>query len=214
MKRTKWYVAAIMLFAATIIVAGCKKEKDENSEIESVSKHGTVDLGGASTSGLSVLSISGESDVKNSGFDIDMPKEAMLDVIMVNNAAGDVVMLYRGKFNETIAINSQSTAMALVTMHPFFAQISLNDYEQLRSIVISQESFSALVQEVERSVARMNPIYDTTNEELNSALEDVIIDVVQYLGQEKASKSGSKNTARQNRSNQTQLLTHTEPAFQ
>ena len=132
--------------------------------------------------------------MNNSGFDIDMPKEATLDVIMVNNAAGDVVMLYRGKYNETIAINSQSTAMALVTMHPFFAQISLNDYEQLRSIVISQESFSALVREVERSVARMNPIYDTTNEELNSALEDVIIDVVQYLGQEKASKSGSKNT--------------------
>ena len=32
MKRTKWYVAAIMLFAATIIVAGCKKEKDEITE--------------------------------------------------------------------------------------------------------------------------------------------------------------------------------------
>ncbi len=32
MKRTKWYIAAIMLFAATIIVAGCKKEKDEITE--------------------------------------------------------------------------------------------------------------------------------------------------------------------------------------
>ena len=183
-------MVACLLFG--LVAVSCHKE-DEN-ELKSVSKHGTVDLNGASASGLSVLSPCGESDVSNGGFDVDMPKDATLDVIMVNNAAGDVVMLYRGKYNEAIAINSQSTAIALVTLHPFFAQISLDDYEQLRSIVISQESFSALVQEVERSVARMNPIYDTTNGELRSVLEDVIIDVVQYLGQEKALKSGSKNT--------------------
>ena len=192
-KKNTWRIlglVACLLFG--LVTVSCHKE--EETELKSVSKHGTVDLNGASASGLSVLSPCGESDVSNGGFDIDMPKEATLDVIMVNNAAGDVVMLYRGKYNETIAINSQSTAMALVTMHPFFAQISLDDYEQLRSIVISQESFSALVREVERSVARMNPIFDTTNVVLNSVLEDVIIDVVHYLGQEKASKSGCKNT--------------------
>ena len=192
-KKYTWRIlglVACLLFG--LVTVSCHKE--EETELVSVSKHGTVDLNGASASGLSVLSPCGESDVSNGGFDVDMPKDATLDVIMVNNAAGDVVMLYRGKYNEAIAINSQSTAIALVTLHPFFAQISLDDYEQLRSIVISQESFSALVQEVERSVARMNPIYDTTNGELRSVLEDVISDVVQYLGQEKASKSGSKNT--------------------
>lgn len=180
---------ACLLFG--LVAVSCQKEKPE---LESVVKHGTIDLNGMSVSGLSVLSPCGESDVNNGGFDIDMPKEATLDVIMVNNTAGDVVMLYRGKYDETIAINSQSTAIALVTLHPFFAQIRLDDYEQLRSIVVSQESFGKLVREVERSVARMSPIYDTTNVELCSALEDVISDVIQYLGQEKASKSGSKNT--------------------
>ena len=192
-KKYTWRIlglVACLLFG--LVTVSCHKE--EETELVSVSKHGTVDLNGASASGLSVLSPCGESDVRNGGFDVDMPKDATLDVIMVNNAAGDVVMLYRGKYNEAIAINSQSTAIALVTLHPFFAQISLDDYEQLRTIVISQESFGKLVQEVERSVARMNPIYDTTNEVLNSALEDVISDVVQYLGQENTSKNGSKNT--------------------
>ena len=185
-------VTAISLLTfAVFFVTGCHKEENDN-ELKSITRHGTIDAGQVSTSGLTVISMSGETDLSGNTFDIDVPQEADLNLLLVTNEAGDPIMLYRERSGQTVAINSQTTAMALVTMYPLFASANLDDYEQLETYVKQQESFNSLVIEVERSISQKRSVYDTTNAALFESLTQVLDDVVQAMS-EGSKAAGSKN---------------------
>ena len=126
-----WLTACLLL---TLFAVSCTKEKEE-SLLKHVSRHGTIDVSGISTSGMLVNSFCGESQVKKNDFDLDMPQEAQLNTITVTNGAGSVMLLYRDKADADIVINIQSTALALVTMHPLFAPILGDDFERLKSLI-------------------------------------------------------------------------------
>lgn len=185
-------VTAISLLTfAVFFVTGCHKEENDN-ELKSITRHGTIDAGQVSTSSLTVISMSGETDLSGSSFDIDVPQEADLNLLLVTNEAGDPIMLYRERSGQTVAINSQTTAMALVTMYPLFASANLDDYEQLETYVMQQESFNSLVIEVERSISQKRSVYDTTNAALFESLTQVLDDVVQAMS-DGSKAAGSKN---------------------
>lgn len=175
----------------TLFAVSCTKEKEE-SLLKHVSRHGTIDVSGISTSGMLVNSFCGESQVKKNDFDLDMPQEAQLNTITVTNGAGSVMLLYRDKADADIVINIQSTALALVTMHPLFAPILGDDFQRLKSLILSQPSFDLLYYEVERTVKRKIPILKTENTALLIALEKVLADVLHALEQQEAG-SDSKN---------------------
>ena len=87
MRKTfiKFSLVGILAFVM-VLLTSCKKDEEDEILIKPVQKHGTVDIGGSSVSGLTVMSLCGESQVGTGGFDLDMPEAADLNVIFVTNS--------------------------------------------------------------------------------------------------------------------------------
>lgn len=177
MKKVTKAVAAIMLITTMFCAAGCTKPDDSNnngndSPIETNLMDGSIE-GIMDFNGLSIETMYDEFALNGKNFAVEIADSDIPQFIAVTDADTNCYMLYRGRLdkNVPVVIDANSTALALVTMHPVLGPIvDADEYSQLLGIIQSNSHFDALKQGVASAIAAKRPVSDTTNREIMDAL--------------------------------------------
>lgn len=97
----------------------------------------------------------------------------------VGDDDGNVYMLAREvvENHDRITIDATSTAIALVTMHPLFALATEDEYQQLKSMILSSACYADFYAEVEEAIQSGRPLYDGANDDLLVAISNLMEDL-------------------------------------
>ena len=95
--------------------------------------------------------------------------------MLVTDENENFILLGRDTYSsdDNILINAESSAIALVSLHPLLAPIGSNDYDKLVQLIINTPSFTKLLAEVENSIKERKDLFDTQNIPLLIALNNV-----------------------------------------
>lgn len=173
MRLNKLFIGLLAMFS---LLTSCEEPIENNDlEFETRLSNGSVSIENGNTSNLSVASLIDESSLSNGSFSVEVFDNDLPQLLMVTNNNDDVVMLYKGVIpeNGNIEINAHSTATAMLTFNPAFAEIVGANYQEMVNVFTSASSFPAFLSEVENSIAQNKAIYDTTNTNLISAAQEV-----------------------------------------
>ena len=88
------------------------------------------------------------------------------------------------KNNKDIVLDSHSTTLALITLHPIFSSCDINEYPELISFIESNSNFEKVYKEVDKVVKQKRNIYDNENTELLLALNDLYEDIFGEINEE------------------------------
>jgi hypothetical protein len=134
-----------------------------------------------------VESIYGKENIQNGLFDSSLDDtvndDSELVLYFLKNSEGKVVMMSRviNDSKKDLVINSETTALALVTMHPFFAMLPENEFDEMSELIKEQESFSALKISIESVIRSGSDLLSENNTDIKSALEDIFNDLQEIL---------------------------------
>lgn len=177
MRLNKLFIVLLAMFS---LLTSCEEPIENNNEnndleFETRLSNGSVSIENGNTSNLSVASLIDESSLSNGSFSVEVFDNNSPQLLMVTNANDEVIMLYRDIIpeNGNIEINAHSTATAMLTFNPAFAEIVGANYQEMVNVFTSASSFPAFLSEVENSIAQNKAIYDTTNTNLISAAQEV-----------------------------------------
>lgn len=100
-------------------------------------------------------------------------------LVMLIAENGDVLMMIRGAFeeNKTYVLNAETSALAMVTLHPLFAPVPADAYGALETFIKSSAFYQPFLNEVTKAVSRGKSLYDTGNTELMSAFSTLMDDL-------------------------------------
>lgn len=151
-------------------VNGVQEGNDENMEI---SLRGKISMpqSDVSFSGCKVTTITKEITLnENSDFEIPSLVNNCVQSFFVNDG-NNVYLMARIPTNleRNLILDAQSTAIALVTMHPLFAAIKADEYEEVVQMITNCNSYTNLLGEVEKAIEAKRNIYDDTNEDMLQA---------------------------------------------
>ena len=107
--------------------------------------------------------------ITNNSFSIQSPQDDVLpQLITVNDKNGNTIMMARDFYssNQPYEINANTTALALITLHPLFALIEKDHFDELIAMIQQSPQYSTFVAEVEKSIENQKDIFDTNNTEL------------------------------------------------
>lgn len=177
MKKNTKVLAALMLTISVFLAIGCSKTDGPNNGendtlIPTISINGSIceDL---DIAGLSVETMHDIVVLNGKDFAIEVADCNIPQFIAVTDADTNIYMLYRGwvTCENSIVIDANSTALALITMHPVLGPIvNIDEYNQLIDIIESNSYFNGLKQGVASAIAAKRPVSDTTNREIMDAL--------------------------------------------
>ena len=196
----KKYWLYLVLMCITVFTS-CK---NDSSLSEDESKYnGMVELPDNDTYYL--VSTCGKVEINDGKFYLEPQEQVGADTrsklapYFIENSAGDVVLMARDVTNSTstLVIDSKSTAIALVIMHPLFTMIHEEELEEVKQIIIGLDSYSALEQEVKSVIMSGGGLLSSSNTKVMDALEKVFEQLQQMLDEnhkyvEDASKIGSR----------------------
>lgn len=196
MKKSYIFIM-VAIFAAMSALVSCQKHAGGNSstpeipeEPEVPTNTPTVISGAISEAvdynGLDIVSIGGEAEINNNSFQVSSYANDNVQTFAIADDDNNVYLLSRESLTggSGITIDAQTTALALVTMHPLFSPVKADDYNTVKSIITESSKFDALLQEVEKSIAEKRDIFDVDNEELLIALSNLMEDISAVVNEE------------------------------
>lgn len=193
MKKT-W----ILTLAFLLVLVSCSKDSDSEVVKEELPQGTIVGLPD-DTDDYYVESIYGKEEVENGKFDSSLDGtndgDSELVLFFLKNSKGKVVMMARDldESGKNLVINSETTALALITMHPFFAMLPENEFSEMSDLIKSQASFSTLKASIESVISSDGYLLSEDNTEIASALEDVFNELQKILDDNQAeSEANSK----------------------
>lgn len=101
-------------------------------------------------------------------------------LVIVRNNLGNIILMARDCYTQgkNVKIDAQSTAIALITLHPLFAPITIKNYPDLVNLILRSEYYPKLYEEVQNSIQKGQDIFDTNNNiPLNMAMQNVLRDL-------------------------------------
>lgn len=171
----------LSLALSTAIISGCYTniiDLDAGKKTEATKQiTAAVDMSALENiSGLTVESLYDSQTVSESGNDVTVIDNGLPQLVLVKDGNDNFVMMARDYCDNdgNMEINVQSTALALVTMHPLFAPTKAPAFHEVKTMIASDEAFGTLCNEVAASVSDGRDIFDTGNSGLVSALNDVL----------------------------------------
>lgn len=192
------------LYLVLMCVAVFTSCKNDPSLPEDKSKYnGMVELPDNDTYYL--MSTCGKVEIKDGKFYLEPQEQVGADTqskltpYFIENSAGEVVLMARDvtKSTGTLVIDSKSTALALVIMHPFFTMIHEEELEDIKEIITGLDSYPALEQEVKSVIMSGGDLLSSSNTKIMSALEKVFEQLQQMLDENhKYVEDGSKAESR------------------
>lgn len=187
MKKIHYCIITTLLAVIVTLVACHENIIDEtyaeNNEgkIEKIIVRGNVD---SDIKNLSVQTILETELINQKNFEISSVASEMPQLFYVDDINGNTILMARGFYNsnQIVDINSQTTTIALVTLHPLFAPITGNDFTELVSLIKASSCYQDLYEEVDKSIRNGQNIFDTSNIELLLALSNLFEDLCSYSG--------------------------------
>ena len=134
---------------------------------------GKIKIGGNDFSGVvGVETFSSVGTVNGSDFEINTKNTGKPMLVVCSNASDEITFIYRGRLSSTtpIEINERTTAVALLSLHPVFWSMNLDDYGQFSEQVSKLKGFSRLVEEVKTLIGSNRNLMSTSNESLIAAM--------------------------------------------
>ena len=187
MRKTTKVLAALLLTISVILSQGCRKTDDPNNEGND-SQNRTIN-GSISRdldiSGLFVETMYDKVALNGENFAVEVADCDIPQFIAVTDAETNIYMLYRGWVSDEnpIVIDDNSTALALVTMHPVLGPIvDPEEYSQLMEIIEGNSHYIELRQSVASAIATHRPVSDTTNMEVMDALYGFFEELTELAG--------------------------------
>lgn len=194
MKKTLMFsIRLTAAFMAFLSFAACYENVINDVEEKEVSLKGEIRLSFdnvPSFDDCNVLTSTQTIPLNASSFEITINKSSLLQTFMVVEG-DDVYMMARSlaQNNGLIEITEESTALALVSMHPLFAPLQGVPYDQLVALIHASEKYDALYSAVSKTIYAKRNLFDETNEELLIALSDMfesiaveVEDDIEYSG--------------------------------
>lgn len=141
--------------------------------------------------GCELICAGGITEIIDGVFQVNSYLNDNVQTFVVADDSYNVYLLSRMSVDQgsNIRIDSYTTAVALVTLHPLFAPIKSNEYDEVVNIITSSSKFENLHNEVKNTVARRQDIFDVDNEALLLALNDLMEDISDETNNENFSDS-------------------------
>ena len=141
--------------------------------------------------GCELICAGGITEIIDGVFQVNSYVNDNVQTFVVADDSYNVYLLSRMSVDQgsNIRIDSYTTAVALVTLHPLFAPIKSNEYDEVVNIITSSSKFENLHNEVKNTVVRRQDIFDVDNEALLLALNDLMEDISDETNNENFSDS-------------------------
>lgn len=184
MKRVSVIIIAMALLTTSLLVACHTNVIDETaggSESSEEKLSGSINIGSGNNltwDDCSITTISGESPLVNGGFNINASINEKTQTFIVGDDANTYLMCRTPlQAGQNVEINVQSTAIAMVTLHPLFSPVGKDDYQALVGLITSCSHYNAFYNEVEKAVNNKQNLYDEANNDLLVAFSDLMEDI-------------------------------------
>ena len=189
-----------------ISLVGCSnKDELEESKTENKEEGQNVKLIG-SVNGLPVgkdnyyvESIYGKIKLDNGSFSTDLnelaEEKTELVLFFVKNESGEIVMMARAKddVDKGVKIDSESTAIALVLMHPFFSLLPEEEYDEMVELIKGVSSFFVLKENIQTITNVGGNLLSENCIAIQIALESVFEELQQLLDKNENIQSNSRS---------------------
>lgn len=172
MKRAYILITAAIIVALGMLVSCYENVIDETGIIgnELITVEGTLDVPAechALYTDSEIISLGGIADIEDGRFEIEAYYNNNVQTFVV--AENDEVYLMSRipvKPKQQIELSAQSTAIAMVTLHPLFSPIVRTDYAALTDLIIESPKYQDFYNEVEKAIIEKRHLYDESNEDL------------------------------------------------
>lgn len=201
------HLKLLALFAMTAFLWSCETPQNPVPEGERPGPSVSVGLGGGSAAGSAdintvitvgvnietdngddlndcqITTLSGEAVISDTNGSTETLSTRQTQTFFVNDESDNVIMMSRRQGNNqtNVTINSISTAIAMVTLHPLFAPLKGEEYDELVRMIENSRYFPDLLMQVENAIYYKNDIFDVNNQELmvnlSNLLEDLCLDL-------------------------------------
>ena len=122
-------------------------------------------------------------------------KSEKVQTFYLSNDNDEVYLISRvsdTKANKDMSFDIRNTAMAYVTLHPFFAHVDSTAYQVLTEAIGMNEHFTPLYNEVARLVKQKKDLYAEDNTQLVQALNTLLDDMIDLSPENRDSLAGSR----------------------
>lgn len=178
-------VRSVSLFALMMLTMSCKygifyeyNKADATVDNKLITVEGTLDLPFEDTSlynDCNVLSIGSNVNVDDGKFEIAAYSNDKVQTFIVENN-NEVYLISRTPIlnGQSIDLSVQSTAIAMVTMHPLFSPVGKKDYATLTNLIIGSPKYQDFYDEVAKSISNKRHLYDESNEDMLIAFSNLM----------------------------------------
>lgn len=181
MKRTYIFIITAIIAAMGALVACHENIIDETDGIvenKLVTVGGTLNLPLEDTSlynDCNILSIDGIANIDDGKFEIGAYFNDKVQTFIVENN-NEVYLMSRTPIinGQSIDLSIQSTAIAMVTMHPLFSPVGREDYATLTNLIIESPKYQEFYDEVAKSISNKRHLYDESNEDMLIAFSNLM----------------------------------------
>lgn len=185
MKKINWFVWITMIATMGALFACSDSDDNDNGgtppPIEGntlMTVKGTIDLPeetGNLYEDCKIVSPESEANLSDGDFELDGYYNNTVQTFFVGDE-NHIYMLNRTPISsgKKVEMNVESTAIAMVTLHPLFASVDREDYATLLSFITSSDKYQAFYNEVEKCVVNKRPLYDDNNNDLIIAFSNLV----------------------------------------
>ena len=175
MKRTYIFIITVII-AVMGALAACHEniidETDSSVENKLITVEGTLNLPLEDTSlynDYNILSIGGVANIDDGKFEVDAYLNDKVQTFIVEHNNEIYLMSRTPLLNgQSIELSVQSTAIAMVTMHPLFSPVGRDDYDALTNSIMESPKYQDFYDIVAKSISNKRHLYDESNEEGDS----------------------------------------------
>lgn len=182
MKKTYFLFLTTLVVVVTSIFVACRENVIDETTGSYENKIGSIDgiisLSSENKSmydGCTVLSIVDETTITDGKFEINACVNDKVQTFVVQDDNG-IYLMNRTPISDgqRIEFDVQSTAIAMVTMHPLFSPVDREDYSALVSLIKESSKFQTFYEVVSKVISEKRHLYDESNEELLLAFSNLM----------------------------------------
>lgn len=182
MKRKYFFIIVTIITAMGMLVA-CHEniimdETDDIIENELTTVKGILNLPSGDNSmydDCNILSIDGIANIDDGKFEIKAYFNNKVQTFIVEDN-NEIYLMSRTPISngQSIDLSVQSTAIAMVTMHPLFSPVGREDYAALTNLITGSPKYQAFYDEVAKSISDKRHLYDESNEDMLIAFSNLM----------------------------------------
>lgn len=188
MKRTSIFIITAIVAAMGALVACHENIFDETEDINNDEKeNGTTyvsvvaEIGGnvINDSDYSVYTLLDECSLSGAGCEIETIINDLPQFFYVKDNNDQIILVSRTVVSEgaTVYVNEESTALALATFNPLFANSRFEDYHRIESLIVQSQAYPKYLSIIKETIVNGKEVFDENNTDLLVALNDIFEEI-------------------------------------